>query len=334
MAEDRFSEFRGGVSAKPEKSIKVMQETTKMYKEARKSAPAIQETESAFAGMNIAMGGLNVVMQALEPIISIITPIFEIIGALFQAMGGAIASELLPVLQPLFEALISLMPVFVEIGTTIGALLAPILGTLIDIFISFMPIIQSVLGLLVPLIELAFVPLKLILDIISPLLEGLSPLFDTIADALDLLEVPLGIITNILEVVLLGALKIAAFSIAIFIDAITLGFAGAVNFVAALFNSLNDVIEESPVVAQGPITIVPIGAIPPRGAHGMLDRFQEGIDSVRETGPAIVHRGEAIQPSGQVALQVQLLTEIRDIQREVMLEARWKHNRSRTAIRG
>ena len=75
--------------------------------------------------------GLAVLTTILEPfmgLLELFTPILEIIGALFEALVGEILVQLMPLMKPIFDLLISLMPVFRAIGQAIGGFIKWLIG--------------------------------------------------------------------------------------------------------------------------------------------------------------------------------------------------------------
>lgn len=80
---------------------------------------------------------------------------------------------------------------FSEVGETIGSAFLPVLEELIPVLI---PIIQQIaelvkklLPVLIPLLKLAVIPLKLIANAISAVLDVLGPLIDGLAQAIDVI---------------------------------------------------------------------------------------------------------------------------------------------------
>ncbi len=120
-------------------------------------------------------GVFEAIMKAFEPTL-------EIIGALFSVFGDIIVATLIPVIQPLNDALIGLMPIFKSMGEMLGGTLAKIIGSFVGILMTLMPVVEPLLLLFVTLLDLALTPLAHVMGILEPLFRLLVPHIATFAD--------------------------------------------------------------------------------------------------------------------------------------------------------
>ena len=313
----------------PEKKIK---ETGKMFK-------AIGKVAAMAGPYGAAISGVMSVLEPLLPLFQAFEPILTIFNAMFTAFAGALTAELIPALQPLFAALIDMIPIFTELGGIVGgfiaALLVPLVGvltTIIPIFANFlMNLLQSeeFLGFVNFATALFVSGLTFLIDNIDLVIffvSGLMGAFVLLTGNLDVLIpfvnsliVAFSLILPVIQDIVLPALTAFIYMIAIMVDAITLGAAGAVDYVNSIMETI--VIPNIPVGYEPPEGIV--SPYYPGGPGGPQE-FQRGTDVITRTGLFYGHAGEAITPATEVGLQTGLLEEIRDLQREQLLEAKWR----------
>ena len=138
-------EKQGGTEApyKEEKpDPKEVTNLTKMYK-AMKGAAA----GSSSLGQNMmAFGPLGLVFEVLSPLLEAFSPILEIVAGLLQAFIGPILGAMMPLLKPIFDLLISLMPVMTFLGELVGGFITWLIGEggLITIFQALWDIMVDV----------------------------------------------------------------------------------------------------------------------------------------------------------------------------------------------
>lgn len=303
------------------------------FKEAGKNSAAMQDASMSLDLLTIAFEALKPLFQAFEPIISIV-------NAMFTAFAGALTAELIPALQPLFTALIGMIPVFTELGGIVGgfiaAILVPLVGvltTIIPIFATFlMNLLQSeeflmlvnvATALFVSGITFLIDNVDMIIFFVANLIYGFTLLIgnlDTLVPFVNNLVVAFGLIFPIINDMVIPAITAFIYMIAIMIDAVTLGMAGAVDYVTALLSGIPTYV---PPYEPG---YEPGGTLDPwyPGGPGGPQEFQTGTDLITKTGYFYGHAGEAVTPATEVGLQTSLLEEIRDLQREQLLEVKWR----------
>lgn len=222
------------------------------------------------------LGAVFKVLSSLEPLLKPLEVVMKIVGALFAVMAAEILPPLMTALQPLFDALMEMMPFFAEIGVLIGEIVTTILPPLIEIFIELMPTIKIIIKIIVQLLKLALIPLIPIFKVIGKVLIALTPLFEILGKILIALEPVIEFIGNIVATVLLVAIKGVAMGIAILIDAVTFGFAGAVNWVKSNIMSL-----QGGGIARGPVT-ARVGDAPGGELIAPLTPFNRRLDNMIE----------------------------------------------------
>ena len=163
----------------------------------------------------------------------LIEPLLQIVEAVLPPLIDIIEKTIIAFMPLIEDVMEALMPIIMEL---IDAFM-PLIGMFVNML---MPILDPLLKLFIPIIKIALIPLKIILSILGPILEGLAPLFKIIGDVLIMLEGPLDMLAHILSVVVMTGVKIAAFAIAVLIDSVTLGMAGAVKKVKKMFKKIED----------------------------------------------------------------------------------------------
>lgn len=143
---------------------------------------SISDAGDASAGM----GGMFSMLAILEPIMKPLEIVLKIIGTLFQVMGAEILPPLMEAMQPIFDMLMDLQPVFAELGQHIGNLLAMILPPLIELFImlfvAIKPLIPKLMELVVLFVNLIVQALPLILPIITTIVTVIIAVLKPILD--------------------------------------------------------------------------------------------------------------------------------------------------------
>ena len=260
------------------------------FKEAGKNSAAMQDASMSLDLLTIAFEALKPLFQAFQPIISIV-------NAMFTAFAGALTAELIPALQPLFTALIGMIPIFTELGTIVGGFIAAILVPLVGVLTTIIPIFATFLMNLLQSEEfLALVNLAT-----TAFVLGITFLIDNV----DLIILSVGALmlafTFILPIIndlVIPAIMAFIMVIAIMVDAITLGAAGAVDYVTALMGSISGI-------------VMPVGSYEPTEPFltpGI--QMQAGTDLITKTGYFYGHAGEAVTPATEVGLQTSLLEEL------------------------
>jgi len=163
--------------------------------------------------IGIVIALINMAIEPLKAIFDAIMPIIvEVIGIFVELINMAI--------EPLMDIFDALMPVIMPIITVIMSLVTAALKPLMQIFKALMPFIM-------PLIELAFIPLKIILGIISPLLEALTPIFGMMGDIMGPLAPILDLVIGAIGFVAKGFIwfiNVIIDSINLLMNVLTLGF--------------------------------------------------------------------------------------------------------------
>ncbi|KKK71080.1 hypothetical protein LCGC14_2917550, partial [marine sediment metagenome] len=144
-----------------------------------------------------------------KPLLDLFKPfqvILDLVSALLKVMVGEALGPMFEALQPLYDAFISLMPIFAELGGTIGNLIAAILTPLVEIFVALMPIIEPIIGIIIMLINLAIEPLKAIFDALMPVI---LPIIDAIINLITLAIEPLEAIFDALMPLIINLVELA-----------------------------------------------------------------------------------------------------------------------------
>lgn len=163
---------------------------TKMYKE-------MKGTESA----TFALGGVFSALGFLEPLMKPLEVILTIVGSLFKVMAAEILPPVMDALQPLFDALMELQPVFAQLGQQIGALLAVVLPPLINLFLRLFQAIQPVIPKIMDFISTL---INLLIQAITPLLPPITNIINLIVDlAVSALPLLIPVLTNIINIIII-----------------------------------------------------------------------------------------------------------------------------------
>lgn len=147
---------------------KTMSNAEKMFK-AMKGAAA---DSSSLIGSMQAFGPIGILFEALNPILEMFTPFLEIII-------DSILPAMMPVLRPIMDIMVQMIPIFKLIGQIIGLLMS-----------------------------VGMIPLVMILKIVSPLLEALAPVFEILGDVFKLVGNVIGWIVENPVAALIFALKL------------------------------------------------------------------------------------------------------------------------------
>jgi len=294
-----------GIGPKEEKGVK---ESRKMFKQIGKVASKIKGVPGAIGAIGAGLESVMPFLEALAPLFQAFEPILSIFNAMFTAFAGALTAELIPALQPLFAALIDMIPIFTELGGIVGGFIAALLVPLVDVLITIIPIFATFLTNLLQSEEF----LTLINVATALFVSGLTFLIDNIDLVIFFVSGLMGafvLLTGNLEIVVPF---IYAFINAIFdiIEVLTLGII-----------SLGGGVMPGFVVSLPPS---PPPIMPPPSEETTGIQMQRGTDVITRTGAFWGHAGEAITPATEVGLQTGLLEEIRDLQREQLLEAKWR----------
>ena len=148
-----------------EKTIKGL---TAMFKEIKKSSPAAGPLAGVFGAL-----------EMLEPLLMPLQVILEIVGALFEVMAGEILPPLMEALQPVFDFLIELTPLFKQLGSLIGNMVKAIMPLLVK---SFMDVLKAIFPIIPKILELAEKVLPILIDIVVKIVQiitvALKPILD------------------------------------------------------------------------------------------------------------------------------------------------------------
>jgi len=114
------------------------------------------------AGAGGFIGIFTTIMEkfgVFEAIMTALGPTIEIFSDLFSIFGEIMAATILPVLDPLNQALIGLMPLF-------------------------MPVVEPILEVLMALMQVGLIPMKILFQILEPILGLLLPHVQAFSDLL------------------------------------------------------------------------------------------------------------------------------------------------------
>lgn len=138
------------------------------------------------------MGGMFSMFSILAPLMKPLEIILQIVGSLFQVMGAEILPPLMEALEPIFDILMGLAPVFAEIGQEIGKLLAAVLPPLVEIFVmlflAIKPLIPKLMELFALFMDLIVKALPLIMPIITMIVDVIIAILTPILDWLGTLN--------------------------------------------------------------------------------------------------------------------------------------------------
>ena len=156
-----------------------------------------------------------------------------------------------------------------------------------------MTLLMVTLGILGAVLVTLAIPIMIVVGVIVVLVN----VFNFIGDVINNVFVPaivfvmtiFNVIGSFIYSIFVPAIFVLALGIAFLIDAFTLGLAGAVDWV-----------------------------------YANVPSYQTGIDRVPATGLAMLHENEKVTSAGNVGLEVEILEEIRDLQREQLLEIQWR----------
>ncbi|MFW9877503.1 MAG: hypothetical protein ACFFG0_30825 [Candidatus Thorarchaeota archaeon] len=231
------------------------------------------------------LSGVFTALELIEPILKPLEIILEIIGALFTQLAVAALPPILETLQPIFDLLVELSPLFIELGVLVGDIIATALEPLILIFMMFMPVIKAVLPIFIQIIRIGLIPLTIILQVLSAILTPLVPLFDALAKVMAPLTPILEMLGHLVGVVFYNSIRGIALGIAVLTDLLTAGLAGAVDRVnrilpPTLFQEGG--IATRPVMGvvaeAGPEAVIPLSKL--SGMFDGLERSQEEMISL------------------------------------------------------
>lgn len=153
----------------PKKGI--IKSLTEMFK-------SMKDTEDSAGGL----GGMFSALELLAPILEPFQIILEIIGMLFSVMAAEILPPLMEALEPIFEMLIDLAPLFKEIGKLIGGMVKSILPLLVKAFMSIMKAIMPLLPVLIDLAKKILpILIEVVVHIVNVITAVLKPILNWLA---------------------------------------------------------------------------------------------------------------------------------------------------------
>lgn len=122
-----------------------------------------------------AAGGLSGIMDFMKNL-KILNIIFKPISALIKVFMNAILVPLIPVLQPIFDGVMAMIPMFEKIGGLIGEGLADVLGVLIPVIMDIiMTIMEAVMPALEEIIPMIMEIIMILVEAAIPVIEELMP---------------------------------------------------------------------------------------------------------------------------------------------------------------
>ena len=226
-----------------------------------------------------------------DSVMSLIDTLAGLFAALLIPLLGLIEYILPPIISLIDKLIVAFMPLIEEVMKALIPIIMnlfdafmPLINTFIDLLL---PILGPLLRALIPIIEIGLMPLQLILGILSPILKALSPLFQIIGDVLVMLEGPLKFIAKMLGVGLMMGIRMGAMAIAVLIDIITFGFAGAVGNVQRMFNEMDAETKATQMAETRE------GVVEER-KDKRLGTFQTGTPYVPESGLYHLTKGERV----------------------------------------
>lgn len=236
--------------------------------------PKTQKAIKSFDGMlgkltkvNPYTIALSKIMILIEPFINLIdlfNPVLEYLAGIFEQMLIPVIKALMPLIELFIDILDELKPTFMLIGEILGNYVGKIVQAIIPIIMALFEVVKPFLPLieeLTPLFDLLFLlmfPFLPLLQLLIPLIELLVPVIWFVVHGIRALVRAINDIERAVD--------------------------NAIGWINDLIDALNS------------------GGGGGGGGGGGDDEdwwgiFQEGTPFVPETGPAIVHRGEAIFPA-------------------------------------
>ena len=280
------------------KQKKGMESMGKLVKIIGKFASPVSMAAGSIKEMAGGFSIMDGIMQGLKPL-------FDILNSLMGVFSGAITQALMPAIQPIIDMLPTITPIIQQIGTAVGEFIGLGLKVLFEIFQALWPVIEPILGLFISLVDLALVPLEVVLSILSPLLDQLAPVFELIGDAIGAVSPIIEWLANLISVVLYEGIKAGAYAIAWMIDIVTLGMAGAVAKVNRWVWEMEGTLgEENMNIGEGGQFITPVV-----GGH-YAPVLQTGTSSIPRTGLYHLDRGEQVVPEPYSGMTESLLEEL------------------------
>ena len=273
--------------------------------------PALTPLFTAMIGMIPIFTELGTIVGSL--IAGFLSPLINIFSMLIPQITGVIIAFLQS--ESFLAVIDALLLSFVSLGSVLANFIEVGLYALVDVLLITIPLFVNLLLFLSETDGL----LVLITVAISAFGVGIGLLIQPIIVIIGIVTVlttVFGVIATIIDTIVLPAIGSFIMGIAIMIDAITFGMAGAVNYINGLMGTLPGAMETPLPTGEGRLSSK-------FGAEELL-MLQGGTDRVTRSGAFGLHAGEAVTSSSEVELQTSLLEEIRDLQREQLSEIRWR----------
>lgn len=238
----------------------------------REVAKPIRQIASGGMGLGFQATMVMGLMQAFASLFTIFQPIMDVVGMLMERLSIGF----MPIIMMVMDILTS-EPVLAIID-----MLATLLATVFKMFEPLVPII-------IKLIEIALMPLMLIIETLLPIIEimgmlfgvifaVIEPIIDLIGGALKPVFEMLAKVIGILIILSLFPLMYAIYGVGLFIAALIQIFSfGTVQAISAWNNLMLPI----------------IGALQSAGGT-MIQSFQTGTDYVPRTGVYMLHQREAV----------------------------------------
>ena len=166
----------------------------------------IMQNPAVGAGIKIMFVGIKAAMDALAPGLEAMAPVFgalgEAVGAIAQTLGtvfGAALQAVAPMLQVMLQMVVplaqslgqmlvpviqQLAPVFTQIAVALMPVVQALIPALMAVFQALAPVIVQVVQALVPLVVLFAEQLVKTLNFVTPLIQGLAPVFSGVAQGI------------------------------------------------------------------------------------------------------------------------------------------------------
>ncbi|MDH3324000.1 MAG: hypothetical protein OEL89_00015 [Candidatus Peregrinibacteria bacterium] len=166
---------------------------------------------------------LEQVVGLLEPFLMLLDPfivLFEILGSLFEIFASEIMVVLFDALDPVFDLLIALTPLFKLLGQVIGVLL-----------------------------EIGLIPFKIVVELITALLKPFLALFDNV-----------GTVMEFIGKILIKLIQFALLPFVLAVYGIGLAIAAVIDFISAALNLLDifDLFDKTHLVKDWNELMLPI----------------------------------------------------------------------------
>lgn len=185
-----FQNAKPPTAAQEKRAAKAAKETTNMFK--AMGSGDVSSGTASLTGLMVSLADATGILKPLEAVL-------DVIKGLFGIMGAQIVPIIVTAIRPLLDLLLSMTPVFIVIGQVIGILM-----------------------------QFGFIPLQIIIQLVSAVMTPLLPLIEQFGVVLVQLQPIIDVLVNVVIQALMNAIWAIGLPIAMLIDLFTGGI-GAVD---------------------------------------------------------------------------------------------------------